>query len=124
MKTIAKSSFILALVLAFLAPGCKKSEPAAPDTALKLDQAFETAETALKDSVTAVTASLRAKNFAEATKALEPIVSNPKLTEPQKAAIMSVILQINEAVANDPKLDSSELSDLRRRMFMSLRGGR
>jgi len=124
MKTIAKSSFLIALVLALLTPGCKKAEkPPAVDASQLLQQAFEGAEPALKETIASAAANLKAQKFAEVTKALEPVASNPRLTEPQAQALMTTILQMNEAAADNPKLDTPEMYAIRAKMFMELRRG-
>jgi len=123
MKVIAKSLLVIALGLTLFAPGCKKSEQPAADSSQMLQQAFETAEPALKEGIASLVTNLKAQKFAEVTKALEPIVSNPRLTDPQKQAISTTILQINEAAANNPKLDTPEMYAIRANMFNVLRRG-
>jgi hypothetical protein len=121
MKTIAKSSFVLALALALLTPGCKKAEPPATDASQMLQQAFETAEPAVKESIASVVTNLKAKNYTEVAKALDQIVSKRQVTEEQKQAIMTAVLQIGEAIATDPKINTPELSALRAKIFETLR---
>lgn len=121
MKTIAKSSFVLALLLALLTPGCKKAEPPAVDASQMLQQSFEAAEPAVKESIASVVTNLKAKNYVEVTKSLDQIVSKRQVTEEQKQAIMTTLLQIGEAMAADPKINTPELSAMRSKIFETLR---
>jgi hypothetical protein len=123
MKTITHSLFIITLALALLSPGCKKADAPTADAGPMLQQAFESAGPGLKKSTETVVTNLKAKNYTEATKALEPIAFSPSLTEPQKQAVMTAIRQISDAVTADPKLDAPEMSALRARMFSALRRG-
>jgi len=121
MKIIAKLSFALALALTLLTPGCKKEEAPTTDASALLEQAFEAEAPAVKETITAVVANLKAKNFAEVTEALDQMVSKRKVTEAQKQAILTALLQINEAVGTDPKLNTPEQSAMRSRIFVTLR---
>jgi len=123
MKTIARISFVVALLLALFSSGCKKAEAPAADSAQLLQQAFEAAPAPLKQSVETVVTNLKAKNYTEATKALEPVALAPNLTEPQQVAVLTTIQEIAAAAANDPKHDSPEMAALRAKMFMTLRRG-
>ncbi len=123
MKTIMKLPFIIALAFILVSPGCKKSEPPVADASPVLQQAFETAAPDLKEGIAAVATNMKAQKFAEAVTALEPIVAKPQLTEPQKQAILAAILQINEAIANNPKLDAPGMSARRAKIFEILRRG-
>ncbi|MFO1512321.1 MAG: hypothetical protein U1F83_05300 [Verrucomicrobiota bacterium] len=123
MKTFVKLPFVVALAFVFLSPGCKKSEPPVADTSPALQQAFETAAPDLKASIAAVAASLKDKKFTDAVTALEPIVAKPQLTGPQQQALLAAVLQINEAIANDPKLDAPGMAARRAKLFEALRRG-
>ena len=94
-----------------------------PASGPTLQQAFETAAPALKQGAETAASHLQAKNYAEATKALEPLAMNPSLTEPQKQAILIAIRQIGDAIANDPKLNTPEMAALRSKIFSALQRG-
>jgi len=121
MKTITNASFVVAFALALFSSGCGKSAPPVPDTSPALQQAFESAAPALKERIASVATDLKAQKFIEVTKALDEIVAGGKLTEAQEQAISSTILEINEAAANNPKLDTPEMYQLRSQMFQRLR---
>ena len=70
-----------------------------------------------------VTTSLKAANYLEATRALEPIVNGRPLTDPQKQAIGVALQQINQAIAANPSLDTKEMYELRAKMFQAVHRG-
>jgi hypothetical protein len=111
-----------ACALAIFAAGCGKETKT--DATKPLQQSFEQAEPELKQSIQAVTASLKTGNYTEAAKALAPVVSDRKLTEPQKQAIGLALQQINQALAANPALDTKEMYELRLRMFKAVDGGK
>jgi len=86
-----------------------------------LQQAFETAEPAVKESITSVVTNLKAKNYLDVVKALDAIVSKRPVNEAQKQAIMTALLQVGEAIAADPKINTPELSSTRAKIFETLR---
>jgi len=123
LTTITRITFTVTLLMALLSSGCKKAEAPAADSAQLLQQAFESAPAQIKQSVETVVTNLKAKNYTEATKALEPVSLSSNLTEPQQVAVLTTIQEIAAAAANDPKHDSPEMAALRAKMFMSLRRG-
>src|SRR5262245_37806915 len=83
---VAAVRFIaIVCALAFFAAGCGKESKT--DATKPLQQSFEQAEPEIKQSIQAVTVSLKAGNYNEAAKSLAPVVSGRKLTEPQKQAV-------------------------------------
>jgi hypothetical protein len=121
MKLLLHSTLLFLCALSLLTCGCKKSEPPVADTSPALQQAFESADPALKERVAAVAADVKAKKLVDATKALDQLVSSARLTDAQAQAISNTILEMNEVAANNPEVDSKEMYDLRSKMFQSLR---
>jgi hypothetical protein len=112
----------IACALALLAGSCGKETKT--DATKPLQQSFEQAEPDVKQNIQAVTVSLKAGNYAEAAKTLAPIVSDRKLTDPQKQAIGLALQQINQALASNPALDTKEMYELRLKMFKAVDGGK
>jgi len=112
----------IACALALLATSCEKETKT--DATKPLQQSFEQAEPEVKQSIQVVTVSLKAGNYPEAAKALAPVVSGRKLTEPQKQAIGLALQQINQALAANPALDTKEMYELRLKMFQAVDGGK
>lgn len=119
MKPLALLSF---LVVAALLSGVSCSKEAVPDATQSLQQSFQTAEPEVKQVINTVNSSLKAGNYAEATKALAPVIQRP-LTDPQKQAVGVALEQINQAVARDPSLDTKEMYELRAKMFQAVHRG-
>jgi D-alanyl-D-alanine carboxypeptidase len=114
---------ILALVLALVVSGCKKKEARSEDAAQMLQQSFTSATPEVKESIAIVSSSLKTGDYAAVTRELTPIVTRQQLTVELKQAVSSALVQINQAIAADPNLDSKELYELRAKMFESLRRG-
>ncbi len=123
MKTIVNSLTILVLSSLMFVIGCGKEAPPPTESGPTLPQAFEQASPALKQGAETVANHIQAKNYAEATKALEPLAMSPSLTEPQAQAVLIAIRQIGDAIASNPNLDTPEMAALRARMFSALRRG-
>jgi hypothetical protein len=121
MKRLPVQSFFVVPFLAFTLAGCSKTTQA--DAAQPLTQSFQTAEPEVKQIIETVTTSLKAGNYLEATRALEPIVNGRPLTDPQKQAIGVALQQINQAVAANPSLDTKEMYELRAKMFQAVHRG-
>jgi len=103
---------------------CTKEKEARVDASRPLQQSFQASEPEVRQAVTTVTASLKAGNYREAGRALEPVLAGRKLTPPQRVAIGLLFQQISQAVADNPSLDSKELYELRRKMFQAAHGDR
>lgn len=119
---------LLFLTLAVLAlplggAGCRKGEAPAADASPLLEQSFKTAAPELKQSIATVSSGLKAGNYAEATRELSPIVAQQQLTPEQKRAVSTALLQINQAIVADPKLDTKEMYEMRAKMFDALQRG-
>jgi len=109
-------------IILLTAAGCKK-KPVQVDATQPLQESFQQAEPEVKQVIEVVNTSLKAGNYVEATKALAPVVEQRVLTEPQKAAVGIALLQINQAIAADPSLDTKEMYELRAKMFQATRRG-
>ena len=78
----------------------------------------------MKLTIDSVNSNLRAGKYTEATRALEPIVTRPNLTDAQKQAIGIALQQVNQALAVNPNLDTKEMYELRRKMYQAVDGGK
>jgi hypothetical protein len=125
MMNLAKLLLCLAVwagVLCLLS--CKREKETRVDASLPLEQSFQTSEPETKQAIATVKASLKAGNYTEAGRALEPVLTGRKLTPPQKEAVGLVFQQLSQAVAANPALDSKELYELRVRLARAARGDR
>jgi hypothetical protein len=121
MKTFPTLSLLVTAALALGAVSCRKAKPV--DATQPLQQQFQTAEPEVRKAIETVNASLKAGNYAEATRALTPVVTRRVLTEPQKQAVGVALLQINQAIAANPALDTKEMYELRAKMFEAVHRG-
>jgi len=110
--------FAGACILALSATGCGKRSPSESG----LQQSFATAEPEVQQAIQTVAADLKAGSYAEATRALAPIVTTRSLSEPQKQAVAQALQQVSQEVAKNPALDTKEMYELRRKMFEAMRG--
>ena len=92
------------------------------DASRPLERSFQASEPQVRQAVGTATTGLRAGNYTEAGRALEPVIARGDLTLQQRQAIGLALQQISQAVAADPSLDSKELYELRVRMFHAARG--
>ena len=116
-----KITFHFALAIVLCCVGCKKSE-ATVDATKPLAESFKAAEPEIKNTIQTVNTRLTEGNYFAAAQAMEPVLTQPNLTEPQKQAIGLALSQMNQAVAANPSLDSKEFYDARARMFQAMRG--
>jgi len=99
---------------------CKRN--ARVDASRSLEKSFQASEPEVRQAIGTATASLKAGNYMEATRALQPVLARGMLTPEQRQAIALTLQQISQAVAANPSLDSKELYDLRARMFRAVHG--
>ncbi len=111
------------LAAALLLAGASCRRPAATDATQPLQQSFQTSEPEVQKAITSVTTGLKAGNYAEATRALAPVVTQRPLTDDQRRAVGLALKQLNDAIAANPSLDSKELDELRARMFKAVDSG-
>jgi hypothetical protein len=121
MKPLLRLSFLAVPVLALCLVSCKRATRV--DATQPLQQSFATASPEVQQAIATVNTSLKANNYAEATKALVPVVTQSILTEPQKQAVGVAIQQINQAIAANPALDTKEMYELRAKMFKAVANG-
>ena len=122
---IKSLSFLPCFVAFALLPtllGCSKHGSA--DATHQLQQSFQTAEPEVKQGIEAVNSNLKAGNYAEASKALAPIVTSRNLTDPQRQAVGVALQQISQAIAANPALDTKEMYDLRLKMYRAYDSGK
>jgi hypothetical protein len=103
--------------------GCKQEKETRVDASQPLEQSFQ-AEPEVKQAVANVKASLQAGNYAEAGRAMAPVLAGRKLTPAQREAVGLLFQQISQAVAANPSLDSKELYELRVKLAQAARGNR
>ena len=116
-----KIAFHLAFAITLCCLGCKKTDVSV-DATKPLAESFKAAEPAVQNTIQTVNTKLAEKNYFAAAQAIEPVLAQPNLTEPQKQAIGLALSQMNQAVAANPSLDSKEFYDARARMFQAMRG--
>jgi hypothetical protein len=121
MKFPHLSSFLVVAALALCVVSCSKT--AKVDATQPLQQSFETAAPEIKEAIATVNASLKAKDYVAATKALAPVVTQHALTDPQRQAVGVALQEINQAIAANPALDSKEMYELRAKMFQAFHSG-
>lgn len=112
---------LVAVILVVFCSGCKKSVET--DASRPLQQSFQSAEPEVKQAIDTVNNNLKSGNYAEATKALAPVVSRP-LTEPQKQAVGLALQQINQAITLNPNLDTKEMYEMRAKLYRAVDGGK
>jgi hypothetical protein len=126
MKTLEKFNPLLGLGLTLgLAAGlvaCKPKE-AQVDATQPLQQSFQEAEPAVRQTIAAVNTSLKAGQYQQAGQLLQPVITSRQLTAQQQQAVALTLQQLNQAVAKEPALDTKEMYELRNKMFQTLRKG-
>ena len=121
MKPLCRLSWLLVPTLALCLVSCNGERRV--DATQPLQQSFQTAEPEVQQAIARINTSLKADNYAEATRALAPLVTQRPLTEPQREAVGVALQQINQAVAANPALDTKEMYELRAQMFQAMRRG-
>ena len=125
MLNLAKMLFCVAVWgCALCLMSYKKEKENRVDASRPLEQSFQATEPEVRQAVGIVTTSLKAGNYTEAARALEPILARRKLTPQQKEAVGLLFQQISQAVAANPSLDSKDLYELRVRLAQAARGER
>jgi hypothetical protein len=121
MKPLARLSWLVVPVLVLCLVGCKGEKRV--DATKSLEQSFQAAGPEVQQAIATVNASLKAKDFEAATKALVPLVSQRAMTDAQRAAVGLALQQINQAIAANPSLDTKEMYELRRQIFQAVDSG-
>ena len=121
MKRLSFLSWLVLFPLALWLLGCKQEVQT--DATQPLQESFQAAEPEVKQSIESVTASLKAGNYAEATRALAPVVTQRPLTDAQKQAVGLALQQVNQAMAANAALDTKEMYELRAKMFQAVHRG-
>ena len=114
-------SLLSSLVLALAFAGCKRE--AQPDATAPLQQSYQGAAPEVQKAVNTVTASLKAGNYAEATRVLTPLVTQRPMTPAQREAVGVALQQINQAIAANPSLNTREMYEMRAKMFQAVHSG-
>jgi ribosomal protein L5 len=121
LKSFTFPSLFVLPLLAFYLVGCKKEVQT--DATQPLQQSFQRAEPEVKQTIALVNASLKARDYAEATRALAPLVTQRPLTDAQKQAVGIALQQVNQAMAANVALDTKEMYELRAKMFQAVHSG-
>jgi ABC-type uncharacterized transport system auxiliary subunit len=121
MKPLTRLSLFLVPALALCLVGCRRATQV--DATQPLQQSFQTAAPEVQQVIATVNASLKANNYAEATKALAPLVTQRAMTDSQRRAVGVALQQINQAIAANPALDTKEMYQLREQMFRAVHSG-
>ncbi len=121
MKAYYLVPVLVALAATQSLVGCKKETQA--DATRPLQRSFETAEPEVKQAIATVNTSLRAGNYVEVARALDPVLARTNLTEQQKQALGVALQQLNQAVGSNPTLDTKEMFELRAKMSKVLTTG-
>jgi len=121
MKPLPRLSWLLVPAMALCLVSCKKERPV--DATQPLQQSFQAAGPEVQQAIATVNTCLKANNYAEATKALVPLVTQRGLTDPQREAVGLALQQINQAIAANPALDTKEMYQLREKIFQAVHNG-
>ena len=114
---------LLALGAALCSAGCHRESRV--DASRSLEQSFQDSEPEVKQAVVVATTSLRAGNYTEMARAMDPVLSTGRqLTPAQKQAVEQLFQQINQTLEADPSRDSKELYELRVKLHRAATGGR
>src|SRR5436309_2845715 len=102
--------------------GCHKQSTV--DASRSLEQSFQASEPEVRQAISTATTSLKAGNFKEMARAMDPILSGGRqLTPQQKEAVGLMFQQINQILTANPGLDSKELYELRVKLHHAAIGG-
>ena len=93
------------------------------DATRSLEQSFQASEPEVKQAIGTATTSLRAGDYTDAARALNPVLGGRPLTPEQKQAAGLLFQQINQALTANPNLDSKELYELRVKLHQGVTGG-
>jgi hypothetical protein len=111
-----------ALVLALatlLVLSCRRQDDS-QNPAGMLNESFRTGSPETQSQITAASSHLQSGDYRSAALALAPVVSQQQLTEAQRAAVSAALVQMNQAVATDPKLNTRDMYEARAKMFQAL----
>ena len=110
----------VSVALPLIAVSCGRKEAQA-DATRPLQESFKAAEPEVRQAIQVVNNHLQAKDYTAAARALEPVVSKQRLTEPEKQAVGVVLKQLDQAIAADRSLNTKEMYDLRAKLFQAMR---
>jgi Tfp pilus assembly protein PilF len=121
MKPFTVLSLLVVPALALCMVSCKKDAQA--DATQPLQQSFQKAEPEVKQAIETVNTSLKARNYAEATRLLSSVVTGRPLNDAQRQAVGVALQQVSRAIAENPALDTKEMYELRAKMFRTVHSG-
>ena len=119
MKSFILPCLCVSAVLTLVVVSCGHRGPQA-DATKPLQQSFKTAEPEVRQAIQVVNTHLQARDYTAAARALAPVVSQQRLTEPEAQAVGVALQQINQAIAADRSLDTKEMYDLRAKMWRAV----
>jgi outer membrane protein assembly factor BamD (BamD/ComL family) len=96
-------------VLALAVAGCGGKRTSAKAVAEQLQQSFEKADAPVKQEVAQASAALQAGQYVQALRTLDRVAQTQPVNEAQKQAVGLLIQQTQQAVRQNPKLNSPEL---------------
>lgn len=96
-------------VLALAVAGCGGKRTSAKAAAEQLQQSFEKADAPVKQEVAQAGAALQAGQYAQALRTLDRVAQTQPVNDAQKQAVGLLIQQTQQAVRQNPKLNSPEL---------------
>ena len=114
-------SWLMVLASALCLVSCKGERQV--DATQSLQQSFQSAGPEVQQAIATVNTCLKANNYADATKALVPLVTQRAMTSSQREAVGLALQQINQAIAANPGLDTKEMYQLRDQIFRAVHNG-
>jgi hypothetical protein len=115
MKHLSVTARVTVAALVVGLSGCNKGR--VTDATKPLEQAFAGSNPREDEAIQMVCSNFNAGEYLKAAKILDPIVEGRKLTAEQKRAVALALKQINEATVNNTNLDSSEMYQVRDKLF-------
>ncbi len=88
-----------------------------------LQESFKSSEPQVQQAISTASASIKAGNFTDAARVLNPVLTGRQLTPEQKQAAGMLFQQINQALTANPNMDSKELYELRVKLHQGVTGG-
>ncbi len=92
------------------------------DATRSLEESFKASEPNVKEAIATATLSLKAGNYTDAARVLNPVLTGQDLSPAQREASGLLFEQINQALTANPGLDSKELYELRVKLHQAAIG--
>jgi hypothetical protein len=121
MKKRAKLFICVAVWGSLCLLGCHREGRV--DATRSLQQSFQASEPEVKQAIATASSSLKAGDYTDAARVLNPVLAGRQLTAEQKQAAGLLFQQINQALMANPNLESKELYELREKLHRGVTGG-